>query len=210
MIGRRRKFIFIHVPKAAGQSVSKALSRHALLPHQRALQRVARSVGRATNWDLYSLRNGHMTALDYQTELGAGAFADYFRFAFVRNPWDRMLSLYSFIKLRPRSENYEMVENTSFDDFLVKVKERKLKRQSDYILGQDGKSIVDFVGRFENLQEDFERAMQHLGIEQSLPHKNKSKHQPYQSAYSTLGRDLVAEHFETDIELFGYSFDGPT
>ena len=210
MIGRRQKFIFIHVPKAAGQSVSKALRPHALYPHQRVLQRVARAILPTSKFDLYGLRNGHMTALDYRAELGEAAYSEYFRFAFVRNPWDRMLSLYSFIKRRPNSENFSMVENASFDDFLVKVRDRGLKQQSDYVLDKNGEVIVDFVGRFETLSDSFGIVMSHLGIKQNLPHKNKSSHGNYRDSYSAFGRGLVAEHFATDIALFGYTFDGQT
>ena len=199
MIGRRRKFVFIHVPKAAGQSVSKALRPHALYLHQRVLQRAARAIRRTPKIDLYALRNGHMTALEYRAELGEAAYAEHFRFAFVRNPWDRMLSLCSFIKLRPNSEDFSMVKNASFDDFLVRVRERGLKQQSDYVLDQKGELIVDFVGRFETLRDSFGRAMARLGIEQELPHKNKSRHGTYRDAYSDFGRGLVASHFATDI-----------
>ncbi|NIU87939.1 MAG: sulfotransferase family 2 domain-containing protein, partial [Nitrosopumilaceae archaeon] len=62
------------------------------------------------------------------------------------------------------------------------------------------------VGRFENLNEDFDHVSRQIGIETKLPHVNKSSHSYYKSYYNTKTRDMIAEGFREDIELFGYDF----
>jgi hypothetical protein len=74
------------------------------------------------------------------------------------------------------------------------------------LVDDNGELLMDFVGRYENLQDDFNSLRAKLGITQTLPHLNKSNHRDYRSYYNDHTQQLVAEHFKADIELFGYSF----
>ncbi|EDN69665.1 conserved hypothetical protein [Beggiatoa sp. PS] len=75
------------------------------------------------------------------------------------------------------------------------------------VIDQEGKIIVDFVGRYENLIQDFQHACQTVNIEASLPSINRTIHRDYKSYYNSTTKKMVAEYFKTDIELFGYTFD---
>ena len=127
----------------------------------------------------------------------------YFKFAFVRNSWDRMVSSWQM-----------QMPNISFSKFL---KMYPYKDDTDliwhtlpmwiHIYDNQKNILVDFIGRFENLQEDFNTVCDKIGIpRQELPHKNKNKHKHYTEYYDDETREIVAEKYAKDIEYFGYEF----
>jgi chondroitin 4-sulfotransferase 11 len=145
---------------------------------------------------------------------------DYFKFSFVRNPWARMLSLWSYYKKR----NIKPISDTDFKTFTENLETMTCKVNDHYYSNSQrkinllypqyhfisdwwGNNILDFVGRFENLQEDFNIVCDKIGIPyQKLPHKNKSKHKHYTEYYDDETREIVAEKYAKDIEYFGYEF----
>ena len=94
----------------------------------------------------------------------------------------------------------------SFEDY---VKNRTVLgsfQQHDYVTNENGKVMVDFLGRYERLEQDFAAACDRIGIAPRLPHLNKSDRNSYQIYYTPETRDIVATLCRRDIELFGYSF----
>ncbi|MEM6612495.1 MAG: sulfotransferase family 2 domain-containing protein [Cyanobacteria bacterium P01_C01_bin.72] len=79
--------------------------------------------------------------------------------------------------------------------------------QSHYAYDLDGNKIVDFVAKFENIQDDFQKIKDDLGLEIDLMHLNKTKHDSYQSYFTKDSRQRVAELWRDDIERFGYTFN---
>jgi hypothetical protein len=74
------------------------------------------------------------------------------------------------------------------------------------LVDESGNLLVNFVGKFENLDEDFQSICRKVGISASLPHVNKSKRTCYQDYYDPETRDLTARLYAEDIERFGYAF----
>jgi hypothetical protein len=212
------RFIFIHVAKTGGLSVREALQPFTVEPEKFVMRRPRKMIRDRVNplykvWETLLL---HAKASDAKRELPPEVFDSYFKFAFVRNPWDLLVSFYHFILREPDAPKHDQVKALgSFDAFVEWVAatpdpfpKNVPKLQSEMITDTDGNLLVDFVGAYETLQEDFDEVTRILGIRAALPHVNQSVHRDYRHHYNDRTRAIVAEHFRPDIERFGYSFDG--
>jgi hypothetical protein len=186
--------IFVHIPKCAGTSVSKAL--------------------------FGNFSGGHLTFDEYLNHFEPGCIASYFKFTFVRNPWDRVVSCYHYLKDGGSREgdrlwfSTELAPLKDFEQFVKRWlnKENIWTKQAftpqyHYIVERRNKAQVDFVGYLENLEEDFEHIRTRMGLDCHLQHVNKSKHHDYRDYYNEETKAIVAEAYETDIKLLGYNFD---
>ncbi len=210
LISRSKKFLFIHIQKTAGRSFEAVLKDN--IP------------------DLENFMGTHDHALWAREQIG-DEWQDYYKVAFVRNPWDRLVSWYTMIKEKgtltwqkrifgKRRYNdltqYVLANSNSFEEFLYKCtetiddidgKKSILYNQLDYLTDEEGALIVDFVGRFEDLNGDSNKVFQNLGLDKvSLPHKNSSKHRDYRTYYTEETREEVGRRYARDIEFFGYEF----
>jgi hypothetical protein len=97
---------------------------------------------------------------------------------------------------------------SSFGEYISwRVTEDK-SLQKDFVTDDSGALIVDFIGRYERLDDDFMLVCEALNINASLPFINRSSHDDYRSYYDEESKMMIEEHFAEDIELFGYTFDG--
>jgi hypothetical protein len=217
LISHNHRFIFFHVAKVAGLSVREALSSYVTEPERFKIRRPIKLIDGQIN-PLYVLWDSaltHATALSTQKEFGDELFRNYFKFAFVRNPWDWHVSMYHFILKEADHIHHQRVKAMSgFSDYMrwvvATVKpfaKGATKFQHQMLCNQNGEIIVDFVGRYENLADDFAYICQKLKIQAKMPYLNKSKHHQYIAYYDSATQDLVAEHFKEDIALFGYEFE---
>ena len=180
MISHSKKFLFIHVPRAGGTSMVVALRKF-------KPQRV----------------KFHMSALEFR-EMYPDKFQQYFKFSFVRNPWDRMLSEYFYTISKFGKPQKEF----NRDEFLKTIKKYDLHHRTQWSLLSDGKKLLmDFVGRFENLTYDWKFICEKLGVDIELPHRNTTQHKHYSHYYDEETKSAVALRFEDDIVKFGYTFD---
>ena len=224
------KCIFIHIPKCAGTSIEKKLDlfRDWKTPHFDVLFGLLKS-------EDYKFELQHLTVRQMLLHkfIEKQKFDDYFKFSFIRNPWDRALSvfLYKGKKLNKREKLKERFKTKFFDAppskfthakferFLldVKLQVNDLDRdsiwchvspQNWYLFDENGKKQVDFIGRFENLNADFEYICSTIKMPYtSLVHNNKSvRTKPYQYFYKDSTRKLVEEIYQEDIDLFNYQF----
>jgi len=164
---------------------------------------------------------------------GAGPmFPGLFAFAFVRNPWDRLVSCYrdkilgevdgfTYFTIRPGVANclarFEaFVAGMAFDEFVRAVAsipdedaDAHFRSQHSFVTDDDGRLAVDFIGRYERLAEDFGAVERRLGLTAiTLPRRQAARvPADYTAFYTVETRDIVAGRFARDCELFGYRFD---
>jgi hypothetical protein len=195
-------WIFVHVQKTGGNSVRTALG-----------------------GDIFDARK-HFMARDLREIYGEAVWDSCFKFSFVRNPWDRLVSWWSMIdnardyvdQAQPPNAffGYVLKRTKNFEDFLLRCNDeivdsdgRKniFRNQIDYLIDEKGAIIVDFIGRFEHLQEDFDVISRHLGrAPVELPRTNTSQHATYTEYYSPATAEMVAKRYAQDIKQFGYRF----
>lgn len=200
-IFHQHRAILVHVPKTGGQSLAIALGCNRTLD------------------ELYGLDGdrelSHLTACELAVQVPT-EWQTYYRFAFVRNPWDRFVSAYHYCQGRPafadgRQFTFEdyIRELTSCDKSkLTHVQQRHILPQADYVFDEHGVLAVDEVGRFETFAADAVKIGRRLGIDLSaVPHINATEHAHYATYYTTETQDLVARYSAQIIAEFGYQFD---
>jgi len=152
-----------------------------------------------------------MLPREQRLEMGRRQFENYFKFGFVRNPWDRVVSLYE------RREALEFRAQMTFDQFVdwiqysssTCIHSSPHRYQLDWFVDPNGKVLADFIGRFERLEQDWAFVARKLGLNEKLPHSRanpRSRH--YTDYYTERTRQVVGEKFRVDIETFGYQFGG--
>lgn len=205
IISHRKRFIFIHINKVAGTSVKDALRPYADFIYRKyTLQRLLYVLG------LAAPVGEHSTAMEIRERFGSELFDDYFKFAFVRNPWDWQVSQYHYILNRPFHPQHRIIKRLNgFAEYLAWHIEHDKMSQKRFVTDDQGNLAVDYLGRFETLDTDFRAICERIGIACRLPHKNSSAHRDYRQYYDDATAALVAEHFREDIEYFGYGFDDP-
>ncbi len=203
--------------KVAGLSLRQALKPYTQEPAQFKIKRPPRHRNGRLNplYEMWESALTHATAGDARKALN-GTFDQFYKFAFVRNPWEWQVSMYHFLLREIGNPRYEQVKAMSgFEAYLEWVIAAKnpypkgaTKLQSEMLTDEAGRILVDFVGRYENLTVDFAYVCRVLNIKASLPHLNQTKHRDYRTYYNARTRRLVADYFRADIELFGYRFEG--
>ncbi len=145
----------------------------------------------------------HMPASRVRDYVGEEVWRSYFKFAFDRNPWDRQVSWYLYKTKSKRAR-------PSFERFMASRARAYVDNHAIYM--QDNALAVDFVGRYESLEDDLNKALAGAGVKQSIkvpkvnvtPNKDESR--SYRSYYSPEMRDLVADWYRPEIALLGYGF----
>ena len=158
---------------------------------------------------------------------------EYFTFTFVRNPYSRVLSAYLFMikDVSQRENRHFSMHNQfglpedyelSFREFLLRIRESSYKKMNAHwrpqwaSLGLNKMMQYDFIGRFENLEDDLQKVLNHLNHDVASRWKLKS-HKPHSTNannrlkqyYGFEEQALVAEIFEDDFRYFGYGYELP-
>jgi len=192
------KCIFIHIPKTAGTSILNQLNNDKWIPRNHA------------TWKEYQKRSPHY-------------FKYFFKFSFVRNPWDRAVSTYFYIKQSNDAKTYngDLIRDIfsdkleSFEEFVLKFLDIDMiythslfMPQWFYLTDEKNQLQVDFLGRYENLDVDFEFIKSKIGLDTpKLEKVNISNRKKYHEYYSEKSYAKIADLYSKDIQLFDYKFE---
>ncbi|MBE7382500.1 MAG: sulfotransferase family 2 domain-containing protein [Leptolyngbya sp. SIO1E4] len=158
-------------------------------------------------------------------------YDDYWKFCFVRNPWDRLVSCYSE-KIKPdknffgKTNSFEngvhkgflkygiFEANMPFEEFLKAVSEipdceaeQHFRSQHTFLTDKEGELIADFIGKFENIDQDFHYIFKRLNKpEIHLPKSNRTRHAKYREYYTDEALNIFEKRYSKDIQLFDYEF----
>jgi hypothetical protein len=209
IVSHRHRFIFAAVPKTGTHSVRQAL-REKL--GEGDVEQVGLFVNKRFPWpDLAAIQHGHLSLRQVRPYLGEEAFGGYFKFAFVRNPFDRFVSYCAFM-LRGgdvfRQRPQEVMRHFLFGE--PPEQHILFQPQAALLVGEDRKTLLtDRVGHVEDMQASYDGICARIGIaSRPLDRVNPSRRGDYRHYYDQALIDGVAARYAQDLELFGYTFEG--
>jgi hypothetical protein len=197
------RFVFVAIPKTGTHAVRQALRKH--LGPQDAEQVGLFVSKRFPIEELARQGHGHLGLAEVRPYLPDGRFEDYTKFAFVRDPYDRFVSYCAFMTREtdafdkdPQGVMRHFLANPPHDHVLFKPQHAQL-------VGREGRLLTDEIGRFEAMQDSYDRIAARIGIPtEPLEKVNASTHRDYRTYYNQELKDGVAKIYARDFELFGY------
>lgn len=187
---RKHKFIFIHIPKTAGTSILNALEikfRH------------------HSNWSVYEAADPKL-------------FRHCYKFCFVRNPYDRIVSVYTYLKgggagyVDKEFHKLIVEQYDTFEKFVLEYLNKDVIHEHHllipqylYIYGFNNTCKVDYIGRFENLNNDFSKIAERLSLDIELPKMNASKRKIYQEYYTQQIQEKIHYLYNKDFLILNYN-----
>jgi hypothetical protein len=202
ILNKKYNFLYVHIQKTAGTSISYRLFE-------------------LDNTVLLNYGHSFIDSVDYST------YNKFYKFCFVRNPFDRLVSWYNMMLHKGVGNDfskYLLTNSKNFSEFINLTKiiyeTNKLEwdgknpypksigfNQLDYVSDNKGNVLVDFIGRFENLNEDYDKIIEKIGVKNlPLPHLNKFEYKDYRTYYTDKDIEKVYKIYEKDIKYFGYEF----
>lgn len=205
IISPLHKFIFAAIPKTGTHSVRRALREH-MGPQD--IEQVGLFVQKKFPIpQLAQLGHGHLTLQQIRPYLQTNAFDSCFKFAFVRNPFDRFVSYCAFVTREegsferdPQAVMREVLERPPHDHILFWP-------QHIFVTDADGELLTNYVGRVEAMQESYDEIAARIGIPSTRLEKvNATDRRDYREYFDRELIDGVAKLYALDVELFGYDF----
>lgn len=213
ILSRARNFIFVHIPKTGGTSLALALEDRAhrddilIGDTPKALRRKGRIKALSAKGRLWK----HSTLADLDGALSPDELERMFVFTLVRNPWDRMVSYYHWL----RAQGFDhpavtLAKAQPFETFVLHPETAASLRAfpyARYVTDAAGINRASAFVRLEHLTEDLAPVEQHLGFRLEMPHANASdRPKEYRAAYDDRTAAAVADMCAEDIAQFGYRF----
>jgi len=207
-----KKFILFHLPRTGVSSIIAALD-EALFVRATPTAR-NKLMGKYLFFVPQPIEStyfrAHETAAHVRRLLPTTTFDDYYKIAFVRNPYSWLVSLYELVLQSPNHRHFETVTRLNgFADYLDWEISRNKRTQYPYVYDKRGRLLVDVIGRYESLAEDAGRIFKSIQVNlDPLPHVGQFTRKDYREFYDRASIGKVRAHWARDLDLFGYDFDG--
>jgi hypothetical protein len=206
ILSHKHRFIFFAVPKTGTHAVRFALRGHLGETDEEQVQLFVQK--ELPYPEIARIRHGHIRWDEIRAVVPDDVWTGYFKFAFVRNPWERFVSYCAFMRRNtdtfvrdPRGVMRAILDNPEHQQRVV------FQPQHQFICDADGKIMIDHVGRQETMQESYNVIADRIGVpRQELERKNASSHGPWRDYYDDELKRRVAELYARDIDVFGYTF----
>ena len=204
MINHQQKFIFVHIPKTGGSSIELTICPNTSI--------AGNHTGKLNNT---TFDGKHWTYK--QINLQTPNINTYFKFTIVRNPYDRIVSLFEWLQTYTQSAPgvYGPIPS-DFDTFISlcleseKIGPANIKSQYEYITNDQNEIELDYIGRFETLDESFKTICNRVGVQATtlihVNNNNKNKRAHYTKYYTTKTKNMISQLYAQDIDFFGYKF----
>lgn len=214
IISPGRRYIFVHIPKTGGTSLALALETRAMKDDiligdtPKARRRKGRLKEVETRGRLWK----HATLADIEGLVPRGDLDRYFLFALVRNPWDRVVSYYHWLRVQDFAHPaVDLAKSADFSGFLNHPQTRAslaAEHYGSYLTDSEGVERPATFVRLEHIARDLAPVEAHLGFAvTNIPHVNRSdRPADYRDAYSKADAELVSRLCARDITRFGYAF----
>ncbi|MEY3451273.1 MAG: hypothetical protein RL711_1099 [Bacteroidota bacterium] len=207
IISNKHQFIFIAIPKTATHAI-----RFAVRPQlgEDDMEQVLLFMNKKMPFkELSAIQHGHIKCKEIQPLLSEEVWHTYFKFAIVRNPYERFVSFCAFtnkdnpnFSKTPQSYMYQALLNKKTHKQILFIP------QSEFLFSNEGKLMVDYVGRQESLQESFDDICLQTGLKsEKLQQVNASVHKHYSEYYNDELKRMVYNFYKDDFMNFGYSED---
>lgn len=206
IISHQHRFIFAAIPKTGTHSVRQALREHL---SSEDLEQVGLFVDKRFPFaELAAIRHGHITLEQVRPFVGEQAFGDYFKFAFVRNPFDRFVSYCAF--MTRQNGAFERNPQEVMRNILFRVQPDHhvlFWPQHIFVVDGEGRLLADQIGRVEDMQASYDAVCARIGIPtRPLDQVNSSRRGSYRDYYDQQLIDAVAQRYRRDLDLFGYQY----
>jgi hypothetical protein len=206
IVSHLHRFIFVPIPKTGTHSVRQALREH-VGPDD--IEQVGLFVNKRFPYaDLAAIRHGHFSIAQVRPYLGDDVVNGYFKFGFVRNPFDRFVSYCAFMTRQHGA--FEQDPQGTMRRILFELRPMDhvhFQTQASLLVNEAGELDVDVVGRVEAMQTSYDAICERIGIpSRALENVNSSRRGDYRQYYDQALIDGVADVYRRDLELFGYSF----
>lgn len=215
MISYKHKCIFVHIPKTGGSSVERIIWPS---PKDRTISNLWMGYVKPYFNKYQTGGMQHLLASQIKNEVKDMDFSSFFKFSIVRNPFDKVISQFHYMKTRKDLRDFiGMKDNDDFKTYLHLI-QRKLhvqwEHQHRFILDEDENLLVDYIGKFENFETDVRNILKKIKrdrifglINRKIPHENKSENRKdYRSYYNEETIDIVSKIYQKDIKQFNYKF----